>query len=69
VLYTTSELYSSTLASLATDAERATLAERTMRASRKKGDISDIGATGDCAEVNSQGAHFIHFDGSVQVPC
>ena len=65
MLYTISELCSSTLASLATDAERATLAERATSASRKKGDISDIG---DCAEVNSQWAHFMHFDDSVQVP-
>ena len=36
------------VASLATDAERATLAERAMRASRKNGDIS---ATGDRGEV------------------
>jgi hypothetical protein len=41
-------------ASLATDADSATLAERAMRASRKKGDISDTGASGDCAEVNWQ---------------
>jgi hypothetical protein len=56
-----SELCTSTLsfmiylaALLATDAESATLAERAMRASRKKGDISDTGATGGCAEVNWQ---------------
>ena len=75
VLYTTSELCTSTLslmiylaASLATDAESATLAERAMRASRKKGDISDTGATDDCAEVNWHSeVLFMQFDSSV--PC
>ena len=57
-LYTTSELCSNTLSfviylaeSLETDAERAALAERAMRASRKNGDISDTGAAADRAEV------------------
>ena len=55
-------------ASLATDAESATLAERAMRASRKKGDISDTEATDDCAEVNWQSeVLFMQFDSSV--PC
>ena len=45
-------------ASLATDAERATLAERAMRASRKKGDMSDTGATGDRAEANARWSPF-----------
>ena len=55
-------------ASLATDAESATLAERAMRASRKKGDISDTGATDDGAEVNWQSeVLFMQFDNSV--PC
>ena len=55
-------------ASLATDAESATLAERAMRASRKNGDISDAGATDDCAGVSwLSEVLFMQFGSSV--PC